>query len=160
MTEKGLTLTDESGFTLIELIVIIVILGILAVTAMPKYADMQTEAKSAVASGILGACEGAAAINFAAGLLPNTTQPAGGAITTGTLLATALDGGIAGLPPGWGVDDTSTARGICVSAAGGPDPCVNVTAATTAYAIIMADVAARESTTSKATLTKGGSVTW
>lgn len=46
--------TKHKGFTLIELIVVIVILGILAVTAAPKFNDLQRDAKIAVLNGIKG----------------------------------------------------------------------------------------------------------
>ncbi|MDO8813134.1 MAG: type II secretion system protein [Gallionella sp.] len=36
---------QQSGFTLIELIMVIVILGILAATAMPKFSDLVSEAR-------------------------------------------------------------------------------------------------------------------
>lgn len=49
----------KQGFTLIELIVVIVILGILAVTAVPKFIDLQKDARIATLNGFKAAIEGA-----------------------------------------------------------------------------------------------------
>ena len=55
----------QSGFTLIELVVVIVILGILAAVALPKFVDLTNEAYTASASGLAGGVTSAAAINYA-----------------------------------------------------------------------------------------------
>lgn len=49
----------SSGFTLIELIVVIVILGILAVSAAPKFIDLQGDARAATLRGMMGAIKSA-----------------------------------------------------------------------------------------------------
>ncbi|WDE10951.1 type II secretion system protein [Thalassomonas haliotis] len=44
----------QSGFTLIELVIVVVILGLLAVTAIPKFLDLTSQAQQANIEGMAG----------------------------------------------------------------------------------------------------------
>lgn len=54
----------KSGFTLIELVVVIVILGILAVTAAPRFLNIQDDAREARLQGMKGAIESGLALGY------------------------------------------------------------------------------------------------
>jgi MSHA pilin protein MshA len=59
---RKINMKNQQGFTLIELIVVIVILGILAATAMPRFINMQTEARIAALDGMAGGLRSAVAV--------------------------------------------------------------------------------------------------
>ena len=53
MIERGANI--KKGFTLIELVMVIVLLGLLAIVAIPKYQNLQTDAMVAAEQGVVGA---------------------------------------------------------------------------------------------------------
>lgn len=55
----------QNGFTLIELVVVIIILGILAVTAAPKFINLQSDARESSLQGMKGAMQGANSLVYA-----------------------------------------------------------------------------------------------
>jgi MSHA pilin protein MshA len=55
---------NQKGFTLIELVVVIVILGILAVTAAPRFLNLQSDARASSLQGLKGAMAGAGSIVY------------------------------------------------------------------------------------------------
>jgi len=56
----------KNGFTLIELVVVIVILGVLAVTAAPRFLNLQSDARNAALEGLKGALESGLSLGYSA----------------------------------------------------------------------------------------------
>ena len=69
---------NNGGFTLIELIVVIVILGILAVTAAPKFIDLQSDARLATLNGMKAAINSAVSLTYGKSLVLGKEKDASG----------------------------------------------------------------------------------
>jgi MSHA pilin protein MshA len=64
---------QQSGFTLIELVVVIVILGLLAATALPRFVNLSGQARLASLQGVAGGVRSAAALAHAQWLVLGST---------------------------------------------------------------------------------------
>ncbi len=102
---------QQSGFTLIELVVVIVILGLLAATALPRFINLTTDARQASLAGVAGGLRSAIALARAQYVVNGDN--AATTITMSGSVVTVLAGASVGGTP------TENAAGIAVAM---PDP--------------------------------------
>ena len=88
----------QHGFTMIELIVVIVILGILAAVALPRFTDIQGDARSAKLNAARGAVQAASA------MVHGVVLVRGGVADTG---------GCAGVPANNATNTVTAAGTVC-----------------------------------------------
>lgn len=75
----------QNGFTLIELVVVIIILGILAVTAAPKFINLQSDARASTVKGLEAAIKGADTLINSKSLIAGNNTVAASATTLVTV---------------------------------------------------------------------------
>ena len=96
---------NQSGFTLIEMVVVIVVLGILSAIAVPKFIAIQVDARISTVDGLNGAMQSASALAHAQGLIAG--------VVDGTI---SMEG----------VNNVTLVNGYPASASGGIDAAVSI----------------------------------
>ena len=96
----------QSGFTLVELVVVIIILGVLSAVALPKFVNLSGEARNAAVKGVGAAASTGFAINYAA--RKASSAAAVGVTGTNATICAANGAGLApvmtgGFPAGYSV---------------------------------------------------------
>ncbi|WP_412972541.1 prepilin-type N-terminal cleavage/methylation domain-containing protein [Glaciecola sp. MF2-115] len=84
-------MNKQKGFTLIELIIVIVILGILAVTAAPRFIDLQSDARAKTLQGVKAALQGASQLVYAKAAIAgvqNSSTAVDVTVSTGNTVST------------------------------------------------------------------------
>lgn len=106
---KQFSSNTQSGFTLVELIVVIVVLGILAATALPKFINVSTEARVASVNGVTGALRSAVSLVQAKYYAAGNTAATSVTMQDGSTVTVAAGTGIpAGTAAGIGAALQST----------------------------------------------------
>lgn len=82
----------SAGFTLIELVIVIVILGILAITAAPKFMNLQGDARESTLKGMKAAMESSASIVYSKAVIKGLEDEPTGSVSSGASTINIVNG--------------------------------------------------------------------
>jgi len=92
-------LRNQKGFTLIEIIAVLVILGILAAFAIPKYFNLQGEARGKALGGAIAALQSTAIQHYSKGFLNGSFTSNSWTAPAGTQVVGDFSGTVTGAGP-------------------------------------------------------------
>ncbi len=79
---------NQAGFTLIELVIVIIILGILAVTAAPKFLNLQDDARLAAANGVKASLQSSSQLVYSKAAIQGIESSSGAVSVAGQTIDT------------------------------------------------------------------------
>jgi MSHA pilin protein MshA len=82
----------SAGFTLIELVIVIIILGILAVTAAPKFLNLQADAKEGVLKGVEASMKSASSLVYSKSVIAGLEARPSGAVSVNGVSVVVVNG--------------------------------------------------------------------
>lgn len=112
---KKNVLHNEKGFTLIEIVAVLVILGILAAVAVPKYIDMQVQAKLSAAQGQVAEMKGTLSQAYAKAFLIKGSQPTGAEVITNAGFTNNAAANVGTAPDVWTVTLSAATNNITIN---------------------------------------------
>jgi len=74
----------QSGFTLIELVIVIIILGVLSATAIPKFINLQDDAREGAMNGLKSSLESVVTLTYAKSAIQNVENENSATLSLGS----------------------------------------------------------------------------